>query len=319
MDDPAVLDALAQRLARIGERRNLDVPALLRRAGIRPDRTGVTRQQVSELTRELWLRTDDELFALGPRAPRGLFRLVVRSVAPAPDLRTALHRLEEAAEVLPGMPAVVVRTADPLVEVDIEVGRLDDPEHVAAELVAVVVHRLLGWLTGQRIDLRDLRLPWPKPDHAPHYEPFFGRHPRFDASTLTLAFDSSLLSAPVIRGEAELAEFLADQPNVSLATRDYSSTRAERVRTIIEQGVDAPDDIADRLGISAQHLRRLLRAEHTSIGRIRDAVRRDIAIASLSRGGESIEKLAQRLGFSEASAFRRAFRRWTGRSPGDYR
>ncbi|MBB1154307.1 AraC family transcriptional regulator ligand-binding domain-containing protein [Amycolatopsis dendrobii] len=118
MDDPAVLDALAQRLARIGERRNLDVPALLHRLGIRPDRTGVTRRQVSELTRELWLRTDDGLFALGPRAPRGLFRLVVRSVAPSPDLRTALHRLEEAAEVLPGMPAVAVRTTDPLVEVE---------------------------------------------------------------------------------------------------------------------------------------------------------------------------------------------------------
>ncbi|MFD2470165.1 AraC family transcriptional regulator [Amycolatopsis silviterrae] len=319
MDDPAVLDSLAQRLARIGERRNLDVPALLRRLGIRPDRTGVTRAQVSALTRELWMRTDDELFALGPRAPRGLFRLVVRSVAPAPDLRTALHRLEEAAEVLPGMPRVAVRMAAPLVEVEIDVSQLDDPEHVAAELVALVVHRLLGWLTGQRIDLRELRLPWPKPDHAPHYEQFFGRHPQFDADTLTFAFDGKLLPAPVIRGEAELAEFLADQPDVWLATRDYGSTHPDQVRALIEQGTDVPDDIADRLGISTQHLRRLLRAEHTSIGQIRDAVRRDTAIASLSRGDESIEKLAQRLGFSEASAFRRAFRRWTGQSPGDYR
>ncbi|MGV9300166.1 AraC family transcriptional regulator ligand-binding domain-containing protein [Amycolatopsis sp. NPDC003676] len=253
MDHPAVLDALAQRLARIGERRNLDVPALLHRLGIPPDRTDVARRQVSELTRELWLQTDDELFALGPRAPRGLFRLVVRSVAPAPDLRTALHRLEEATHVLPGMPAVAIRAAEPLadaahvppglpaaairatdpleeathvppglpaittraaeplVEVEIDVRRLGDPERVAAELVAMVVHRLLGWLPGQRIDLRELRLPRPKPDHAPHYELVFGR--------------------------------------------------------------------------------------------------------SLSRGDESIEKLA----FPEASAFRRAFRRWTGQAPADYR
>ncbi|WP_134728823.1 AraC family transcriptional regulator [Amycolatopsis nivea] len=319
MDDPAVLDTLARRLARIGERRNLDVPALLHRLGIRPDRTGVTRQQVSELTRELWLQTDDELFALGPRAPRGLFRLVVRSVAPAPDLRTALRRLEEAAEVLPGMPAVAVRAADPLVEVDIDVRGLDDPEHVAAELVAIVVHRLLSWLTGQRIALRELRLPWPEPDHAPHYEAVFGRHPRFDADSLVLVFDRGLLSAPVIRGEAELAAFLDDQPDASLATRDYGSAHADQVRAVVEQGTTAPDDIAGRLGISAQHLRRLLRAEKTSISEIRDAVRRDAAIASLGRGDEPIEKLAQRLGFSEASAFRRAFRRWTGRSPGDFR
>ncbi|MFB9930424.1 AraC family transcriptional regulator ligand-binding domain-containing protein [Amycolatopsis halotolerans] len=319
MDDPAVLDALAQRLARIGERRNLDVPALLRRLGIPPDRTGVTRQQVSELTRELWLQTDDELFALGPRAPRGLFRLVVRSVAPAPDLRAALHRLEEAAHVLPGMPAVAVRAVAPLAEVEIDVRQLADPEHVAAELVAIVVHRLLGWLTGQRIDLRELRLPWPKPDHAPHYELVFGRHPQFDADALVLSFDGKLLPAPVIRSEAELAEFLEDQPDAWLATRDYGSALADQVRAIVEQGTVAPDDIADRLGISAQHLRRRLRGEGTSIGEIRDGVRRDAAIASLSRGDESIEKLAQRLGFSEASAFRRAFRRWTGRTPADYR
>ncbi|WP_116199739.1 AraC family transcriptional regulator [Amycolatopsis circi] len=319
MDDPAVLDALAQRLARIGERRDLDVPALLRRLGIRPDRTGVTRRQVSDLTRELWLQTDDELFALGPRAPRGLFRLVVRSIAPAPDLRAVLGRLEEAAEVLPGMPAVAVRAAAPLVEVEIDVRQLDDPDHVAAELVAIVVHRLLSWLTGQRIDLRELRLPWPKPDHAPHYELVFGRHPQFDADALVLAFDAKLLPAPVLRSEAELAEFLEDQPEVSLATRDYGSSHADQVRAIVEQGTTAPEDIAARLGISAQHLRRLLRAEETSIGEIRDAVRRDAAIASLRRGDESIEKLAQRLGFSEASAFRRAFRRWTGRAPGDYR
>ncbi|WP_406636816.1 AraC family transcriptional regulator ligand-binding domain-containing protein [Amycolatopsis sp. WGS_07] len=174
-----------------GPDRRTPEPRPSRTAG--PDR--VTCEQVAELTRELWLRTDDELFALGPRAPRGLFRLVVRSVAPEPDLETALHRLAEAAEVLPGMPRVVVRPAGPLVEVDLDVSQLDDPEHVAAELVAIVVHRLLGWLLGQRIDLRELRLPWPKPDHAPHYEQFFGRHPRFDADTLTLAFDRKFLPA----------------------------------------------------------------------------------------------------------------------------
>lgn len=45
----------------------------------------------------------------------------------------------------------------------------------------------------------------------------------------------------------------------------------------------------------------------------------DQAVASLVRGGESVEELALRLGFSEASAFHRAFKRWTGSSPGSYR
>jgi AraC-like DNA-binding protein len=79
------------------------------------------------------------------------------------------------------------------------------------------------------------------------------------------------------------------------------------------------DDVAKRLAVSAQHLRRLLRDEGTSFREIKEEILRDEAIASLVRGGETVEELSDRLGFSEPSAFRRAFRRWTGNPPGSYR
>ena len=52
---------------------------------------------------------------------------------------------------------------------------------------------------------------------------------------------------------------------------------------------------------------------------MKDEIRRDLAIESLSLGEESVSELATRLGFSEPSAFHRAFRRWTGQAPGVYR
>ena len=79
------------------------------------------------------------------------------------------------------------------------------------------------------------------------------------------------------------------------------------------------EDIAKRLNVSAQHLRRLLREEGTSFREIKEEILRDEAIASLVRGRETVEALSDRLGFSEPSAFRRAFRRWTGSPPGSYR
>ncbi|CNG70621.1 HTH-type transcriptional regulator [Mycobacterium tuberculosis] len=107
------------------------------------------------------------------------------------------------------------------------------------------------------------------------------------------------------------------------ATRDYGSSTADQVRRILARGLSGhwpvPDDIAARLNMSTQHLRRLLRAEHTSIGQLKEHLLREAAVASLARGEESVEELARRLGFSEASAFRRAFRRWTGQPPGAYR
>ncbi|GAA1625970.1 AraC family transcriptional regulator [Nonomuraea maheshkhaliensis] len=319
---------VVRRLVRAGERRGLDVASLLRRSGIPADALGrlgggcVSHTQLSELTQELWILTGDELFGIGPPLPLGSFRLMMRSLIHAPDLGAALRRLAEAGEVL-GAPRLRVAERPPLVVVEIDPRRLDDPDHLAAELLATVIHRMLGWVTGRRIALRELTLPWPAPAYAADYEGVFGRHPVFDADRLTLAFDHALLSAPLIRDEQQLADYLADQPNVWFATRDYGSSTADRVRKILERGLrghwPAPGDIAAQLAMSTQHLRRLLRAEHTSIGQIKEDLLRDAAIASLRRGDETVEELARRLGFSEASAFRRAFRRWTGRPPGAYR
>jgi AraC-like DNA-binding protein len=131
------------------------------------------------------------------------------------------------------------------------------------------------------------------------------------------------LSAPVVRSEGELMEFIRTSPNDLLFRQDYQPTTSSRVRRMIERRkVDEAvtvDDVAKRLTVSAQHLRRLLRDEGTSFREIKEEILRDEAIASLVRGGETVEELSDRLGFSEPSAFRRAFRRWTGNPPGSYR
>ncbi len=77
--------------------------------------------------------------------------------------------------------------------------------------------------------------------------------------------------------------------------------------------------IRDRLAVSPATLRRRLQAEGTSYRHLKDAVRRDAAISALTAGHEPIAELAARMGFSEDTAFLRAFRRWTGTTPGAFR
>ena len=95
------------------------------------------------------------------------------------------------------------------------------------------------------------------------------------------------------------------------------------MRRILDEGLTGdwptPDEIASRLSVSVHHLRRLLREEGTTVSDLRGDLMRDTAINSLVIGKESIDELSARLGFSEPSAFRRAFRRWTGMPPGAYR
>ena len=77
--------------------------------------------------------------------------------------------------------------------------------------------------------------------------------------------------------------------------------------------------MAEQLHVSPQTLRRHLREEDTSFQEIKDHLRRDLAIYHLGRDELTINALAEQLGFSEPSAFHRAFKKWTGLTPGAYR
>ncbi|HLN25659.1 MAG TPA: AraC family transcriptional regulator, partial [Patescibacteria group bacterium] len=77
--------------------------------------------------------------------------------------------------------------------------------------------------------------------------------------------------------------------------------------------------MAVELGQSPSTLRRRLEAEGQSYQLIKDHLRRDMAINALSETGKSVMEIAADLGFAEPSAFHRAFKKWTGAKPGEYR
>ena len=267
--------------------------------------------------------TGDEMVGLGPMViPRGTFRMVTLGLIHTPDLRTALRRLIEFVGIGIGFD-VTEHTGDAtttrmIVTPD---GRTRADQLVGA-IGIVVGHRFASWLIGREIPLTAVELPEPAPTHA-DYPAIFGVIPNFDASAAAIAFDSAYLNAPVVRDEDELVAFLRNLPAALLFRQDYHPSASSRVRRMVEHR-PTPDlltveDVAKPLNVSAQHLRRLLREEGTTFREIKEDVLRDAAIAALASGRESTEELSDRLEFSEPSAFRRAFRRWTGSPPGAYR
>ncbi|MFI1111322.1 AraC family transcriptional regulator [Streptomyces physcomitrii] len=317
------------RLLRYAERCGEDVRPLLREAGIAPDiasrpRGAVTPEQMARFTQALWDHTGDELWGLGRApVPRGTFHLLCIPLVHARDLRGVVARFERATKVLPGVPEARAVRGGRLTRIEIDLRGLDNPEHLGADLISALLHRVAGWLIGRRIPLRLLELPCPAPPYVSDYEQVFGRIPVFGAPAAVLGFDSVLLEAPVVRDEADLAGYIREAPHELFRTRDCGSARSDQVRRILEEGLRGhrPDsaEVAARLGMSPQHLRRLLREEGTSMSGLRQEILRDAVITSLLRGDESVEELAARLGYSEASALRRAFRRWTGAALGAYR
>jgi AraC-like DNA-binding protein len=105
---------------------------------------------------------------------------------------------------------------------------------------------------------------------------------------------------------------------VAEAERFSSRVRAALARSL-EQGRSSVDDVARALAVSPRTLQRRLEEEGTTFGAVCDATRRAAAFEHLRDRRLGIKETAFRLGFSEPSTFYRAFRRWTGDTPANYR
>jgi AraC-like DNA-binding protein len=129
--------------------------------------------------------------------------------------------------------------------------------------------------------------------------------------TRCLSADSGLV--------AVLDRYAVDRLNRAPRT----NSAADRVRTLIADelrgGNPTAARIATRLKMSVRTLSRLLAAEDTSFRDLLDGVRRELAIELLAGEEASIAEVGFLLGFAELSSFHRAFRRWTGRTPAEFR
>ncbi|MFH8726917.1 AraC family transcriptional regulator [Streptomyces termitum] len=327
-------------VAQAARRRGVAPGPLLARAGLPsallagdgPDR--VPSAAFGRLVRMLWAALDDELLGLGGAPTKvGTFAMMGHVVVHGSrDLREALHRARAFYSLFPGGPAFrLVEPAAPAGEgdgadearVEFDVSGYDDPAHFGAEATVLVAHRFSGWLVRRRIGLRRVEFAHPEPRHAAEYAVLFGAPCVFGAGRTAAVLDRADLDEPVLRDAAALRSFLRHAPDGVLARSDWGSTATGRVRHLIGRALPAgpvptPEQLAERLSVSPQTLRRRLAAEGTTYQRLRDQVRRDHAIAELTAGRVSIEELSRRLGFSEPSAFHRAFRRWTGETPRAY-
>jgi AraC-like DNA-binding protein len=322
---------LAQAAVSFAIRRGWDVDALLGEAGVSPmllaeGRSRMTDEQLTLLVRALWRLTDDEMFGLGSHPlPRGSFRLLCYGLMGAADLGEALARTAGFARAMPALPTATLEVGDGRARLATTYpgSSRHFPDHLLPLTGLAITHRLMAWAVGRRIRLHLVELPYRRPATLESHQLIFGAPFAFDSTNAALTFDADVLRAPMIRTDAEVEEFVANAP-AGLLTRDNTvTTISDQVRRMFELGLrgEPPtgDGIARRLAISPQTLRRRLAEEGTSLRVIREEVLRDAAVTSLVRGEETVAELGERLGFSEPSAFSRAFRRWTGSSPGAYR
>ena len=198
------------------------------------------------------------------------------------------------------------------------------PNYVPAGVdlgMAVFLH-MCQITVGQKLLPSHVVLQRPEPPCSAEFTRTFGASIEYGAQDNRLCFDSESLSMPLKTANPELAR-INDQTVVDYLARFDQASIAMQVRSkIIEQlhdGIPKQESIADTLHISLRSLQRRLREEETSFKGLLEDTRQALARQYLRENHRSIGEITYLLGFSEPSNFTRAFKRWTGKTPAEFR
>jgi AraC-like DNA-binding protein len=198
------------------------------------------------------------------------------------------------------------------------------PNYVPAGVdlgMAVFLH-MCQITVGQKLLPSHVVLQRPEPPCSAEFTRTFGASIEYGAQDNRLCFDSESLSMPLKTANPELAR-INDQTVVDYLARFDQASIAMQVRSkIIEQlhdGIPKQESIADTLHISLRSLQRRLREEETSFKGLLEDTRQALARQYLRENHRSIGEITYLLGFSEPSNFTRAFKRWTGQTPAEFR
>ena len=311
-----------------------DIAPLLQRAGISPalldaPLARVSLAQYALLIRVLRRCTRDELWGLCSRPLRlGSFGECAAALLRAGNLDDALrqgfrhfHGLLD--DFVPRLLLQGGLARVQIVRRGAHCARVDDARvDYAQKAFLLFAFGLASWLVARRVPV--LAVDYTEPAQGSDSSRVYQAPIHHGAPHIGLRFEARWLALPVVQNPQSLREFLASAPaNLLIRYRDPSSV-SERIRRLLSRqllGGELPsiEAVGALLAMTPQTLRRRLREEGHGFQALKDALRRDTAIELLARPELTLIDIANRLGFSEASTFHRAFKHWTGVAPGEYR
>lgn len=186
-------------------------------------------------------------------------------------------------------------------------------------LLAVLEGNARALLPGD-YEIEEVRVPFPRPDHFDRYRPERVRHFRFGCDTAEVRFDAALLDRRIGSGDPITAELARRQCAAQLGPVSRGLLAQIRGRLDASPGTyPSMEEIARELRTSPRSLRRYLRGMATSYQSMVDEARRNHAEQAVRSTTMTIQQVAQLVGYEDVRGFRRAWVRWTGQTPSEYR
>lgn len=310
-----------------------DTDQLCRSVGIEPDLlleadARLPIERVVRLVRQCIALLHDEFSGLlyRPMKP-GTFRFVALSVIHTNSLHEAVNKLVEFYNLFDNSFSLAIIQKNKHAE--LQVRRVEGrpvASTYAIDMLLGPLHRFLSWLIKRRILLEKVTLDFARHDYASEYQHMFYAAPiLFNQQFSAIKFDARYLDFPILQTEVSVRNYIQRIPMDLFLPLDAGGETSIDVSRLIHGGIANADmyanleQVALTLRLNPQTLRRRLKGEGTSFHSLKAQVQRDVAIHYLGEAGLNIEAISDAIGYSEASAFIRAFKQWTGFTPLQFR
>ena len=311
------------------ERQGVARGALLAQAGIAPEELAAERWPIDHITR-LWRAavhcTQDAGFGLKAGAGVGpaSFNVVSYLLQSAPTLRAALALVQKYQRLISdgGRFQTITGPEACWVVYHPRQGALAfSPHQIESVLAAVVV--FARWVTGSALRPQRVQLSQARIGPLAGYREVFQCPVDFEQAFSGVLLANAQLDAPLPQANAQLAQAHQQQAAARLAALSRQDGLEQTLRVWIASQLQgqapARAQAARALGLSERTLARRMRAEGLSYSALLDGVRRDAALQAVAQTTRALSDIALALGYAEPSVFTRAFRRWTGATPGHWR
>lgn len=278
---------------------------------------------MAKLVRAIMSEMGDECMGFTPRrAMPGAFNFAVGLAMEGKTVAEGLTRAIKCSNFSnPDIHAVVSEVPQGIaISFEFEHPELD-PQNYFGEFCMIIWHRLCCWLAAETITIISADFDYSYP--SKYFEEFkylFPCEHNFDSKSRRLILDRHILYAPIRRTTEEAKTMLSRLPLelMTIPSSDQSTHRSVR-QLLVQSPRLQTEALAEKLNISPNELRQKLRSEGYKVSKVREFVRRDLAIQLLLKSNRRIDDIAEELGYSEARSFTRAFKVWTSKSPSEYR
>lgn len=325
----------------LAARNQISTESLLREAGINPEMIGdeqayLTEQQIGGMMFNLYQKLEDPAFGLhlGSSVHRSIESIAGDFFSSAENLRQAFQKLVLYQDLLIPFAELEILESSEYVDICMERYPGSFEELMKSEnnlALYVIANEIISsglWSTAEKFLSKEFGLVsahfrHPETTYTDEYELIFKCPVYFNQEKNFLRierdlFDKKLYSAlPAIHKKAE------QQVEQQLKKLKKSETILNKVREFVREHISdehlSLENAARQLHMTGRTLQRALRMEDTSFIDIRDNIRSELSMHYLLNTEMSIEEISERVGFSDASGFYTAFKRWHGVSPGSIR